>query len=466
MVLINSRVGRAASEGIRDGVVALADKVRFGLLMGVVRFILYAFKQVSEFIEYVLFTVDEYLRFRSGDGRLSLIVRTVLALLWTPVAFLVRFYTVVLIEPCINPLKLPISSIAAKVVYPLLIALSFQEKAIATLTVIMPYWLAWLIVVPTIFFLPDAFGFLAWEMKENWKLYRSNRGDTLRPVAVGTHGETIRGLLQPGFHSGTVPHLFARLREAERQAVRSRNWQKARQYRLEVEEVEAALARFLARDVVALLRSSSAWRDEPVEAGAAHLATNRIRFEIIHANHPGHPVQIDVEHNHYWIIAGLRSTGWLDSVTPEQRRVFATCLAGAYKLADVDLVREQMLAAERGPVAAARLTYDGVQVWREPHGEPATYNLRKRDVRPAEAERQMRFVFARTPISWRQWTECWQKDSEGQGHPGLPGINELVLPGVEPSAAGVPATLPPDTHVRLPQGDGLQSAASAPSSIQ
>jgi len=388
-VLINSRPGRAATEGIRDGLIALGDKLRAGLLMGVVRFITYAFKRITESIEWVLFTVDEYLRYRSGDSRTSLVVRTVLGVVWTPVAFLVRFYFVVLIEPCLNPLKLPICSLAAKVVYPMLIALSVQETSMLYLGYVMPSWMAWAIVWPTLFFLPDAFGFLAWEMKENWRLYRSNRSETLRPVVVGAHGETIRGLLQPGFHSGTVPQLYAKLREAERQAVRSRSWQKARLYRHEVEEMEAALGRFLAREVVALLKSSKCWQSEPVDAGGAHLATNRIRFDVVHADYPSRPVEIEIEHNHYWIVAGLRSTGWLDEMTPEQRRAFATCLAGMYKLADVDLVREQMKSAEGGraivaakptssegvqaasPVApssrdsivAARLTYDGVQVW-------------------------------------------------------------------------------------------------------
>lgn len=458
VAMVNSRPGRAATEGIRDGLLALGVMLRSGLLIGVVRFITYVFKRISDLIEWVLFTVDEYLRFRSGDSRTSLVVRTLMGVLWTPVAFLIRFYYVVLIEPCINPLKLPVSSLAAKVIYPLMLAVGVKQASETFLYANTPEWLAWtityVVVYPTLFFLPDAFGFLAWEMKENWSLYRSNRGDTLRPVAVGAHGETIRGLLLPGFHSGTVPALFAKLREAEREAVRTRSWQKARQFRHEVEEMEAALLRFLAREVVALLKSSKCWQDEPVEAGGAHLATNRIRFELIHAEHPSRPIEIEIEQNHGWIVAGLRSKGWLDEVTPEQKRALATCLAGAYKLADVDLVREQLIAAEASAgraIAAARLTDDGVQVWREQHGEPVTYDLRKRGG-PAEVEWLGRYVFSLTPISWRQWNECWQKDSEGRGHPGLAGISELVLPSVEPPPGPVTPTPPPDADDLLSDG--------------
>ena len=76
--------------------------------------------------------------------------------------------------------------------------------------------LFWALVTPTLFLLPDAVGFIVWETKENWSLYRSTRPRTIRAVPVGGHGETIRGLLHPGFHSGTVPKYYARLRAAER----------------------------------------------------------------------------------------------------------------------------------------------------------------------------------------------------------------------------------------------------------
>jgi hypothetical protein len=455
--LINSRAGRAASEGVRDGLAALGAKLRAGLLLGIVRFITYVFKQFTDFIEWMLFSIDEYLRFRSGGSRASLIIRTLLGLAWAPIAFLVRFYFVVLIEPCINPLKLPVSSLAAKVVYPLILALNANDLCIKALTDVgMPYWMAWGIVAPTIFFLPDAFGFLAWELKENWSLYRSNRGENLRPAIVGTHGETVRNLLQPGFHSGTVPHLFARLRDAEREAVRTRSWQKARFYRHEVEEIESALLRFLDREVVALLKSSKCFANEPIEASGAHLATNRIRFDLAHVDHPAHPIEIEIEHSNYWIVAGLRSEGWLKKMTPEQRRAFATCLAGAYKRADVDLVREQIRSAEDGPVAAARLTYDGIQVWRDPEGPPATYDLRKRGGRPEDVEWRRRYVFSQTPISWCAWVDCWQKDSEGGGHAGLPGVSEMVLPPLAP-----PPEKPPEA-VKPPEAAAPEAAAPQP----
>jgi hypothetical protein len=455
--MVNSRVGKGVSERLNDALVELGAMVRSGLLVGLVRFTIRVFKQAVEFVEYVLFSVDEWLRFRSGDGRVSLVARTILGVIWYPIAFLARFYMVVLIEPGINPVKLPIAILAAKLMLPLVPVI--QSSMQQPLSRVLPDWLAYLVVWFHIWWLPDVWAFLTWEIKENWRLYRSNRSKVITPASVGTHGESVRGLLQPGFHSGTVPALFSRLRQAEREAAVTRNWQKARTYRLEVEEVEEALHRFLARCLVALLKQSQFWRDEPIEAGPVHLATNRIRFELTHAGYPATPVEIEIEHHRNWMVAGIRAPGWLPRLSPDQQRAFATCLAGLYKLADIDLVREQLYAAMPGSPAAAQLTYDGLQVWWESHGEPKSYILRGPTHRREKAELLNRLVFSRTPITWEQWVLCWQSDQQEKGHPGLPGMTEMVLPRgviVQPQPAEVEVSTKPQaisnpTAVEVPQ---------------
>src|SRR5262249_15788248 len=157
------------------------------------------------------FKVDEWLRFRGGDSRLAMIARVILGVIWFPISYLARFNMVVLIEPCLNPVKFPVCALATKVILGLLPVIYAWLRAVFTPmlgefgTCALATWL--------VFWLPDVFGFLFWEMKENWSLYRSNRGPTPEPVLIGTHGETMRRLLQPGFHSGTIPKLFARLRD-------------------------------------------------------------------------------------------------------------------------------------------------------------------------------------------------------------------------------------------------------------
>src|SRR5262249_54340657 len=240
------------------------ELLRAGLLPGLLRLLLWAFKQTIDMTEYVLHTVDEWLRFRQGDSRLSLVVRTVAGLLWYPVAWLARFYLVVLIDPGFPPLKAPISILAAKLIYPILFPQmpEFAKWLEPGLGQGLAYVLATLIALPTVWLLPDLFGFLFWEMKENWRMYRANRQKLLRPVGVRPHGETVQQLLQPGFHSGTVPKLYARLREAEREAIRTGSWRTARTWWHSLAEVERTIRRLVERELVKLLQESQRWKGE------------------------------------------------------------------------------------------------------------------------------------------------------------------------------------------------------------
>ena len=70
------------------------------------------FKRILHAMEAVLFKVDEWLRFRGGDSKWAMSARIVLGLLWFPISYLARFNMVVFIEPAINPVKLPVCSIA------------------------------------------------------------------------------------------------------------------------------------------------------------------------------------------------------------------------------------------------------------------------------------------------------------------------------------------------------------------
>src|SRR5262249_31119373 len=156
---------------------------------------------------------------------------------------------------------------------------------------------------------------------------------------------------------------YAKLRHAEHVATKTRNWHNARAYRHEVEAMNETLCNFVSREMVALLNQSRAWQGHRAEAGAVHLATNRVRFELVHSEYPVQPVEIEIEHSNGWIVAGLRATGWLGSITEEQRRTFCLCLAGLYKGADVDLVREQLQATLPCPVSSVQLDLDGLRVW-------------------------------------------------------------------------------------------------------
>jgi hypothetical protein len=426
--LMNSRVGRGATEAVQDALVSLGELIRAGLLPGLFHFVIYVFKQIIELIEYLLFVVDEWLRFRKGDSQLSLVVRTIASVLWAPFAFAARFFLVVLIEPGYNPLKAPVSYLAAKIMLPL------TGYLLGTwLPAFVAPWprplgvLGYAVLFVVIFHLCDVFGFLFWEMKENWNLYRSNRGRTLGPLAIGGHGETVRGLLQPGFHSGTVPRLYARLRQAERRAMVTRNWTRVRAYRHELEEVAETVQDFISRDMLTILKQSRSWRGQAVSAGPIYLSTNRIRLELEHLDHPALPVEIELEYQAGWLVAGIPSSGWLEALSPGEIKVFTACLAYLYKRAGVDLVREQVQAIVTVPLTRAKLTANELLVWPDPDADPVRYPLRESADQTGPDPNIDRLVFARMPITWERWSAAWRQDQDGEGHPGLPGLGELLV---------------------------------------
>jgi hypothetical protein len=436
--VLNTRFGKAIIEALMQSLANFYELLRAGLLPGLLRLLLWAFKQTIDMTEYVLHTVDEWLRFRQGDSQLSLVVRTVVGLLWYPVAWLARFYLVVLIEPGFNPLKAPVSYLAAKFMVPIVKPLT--EALVQPLELVLggPV-LAWMIAVPTVWLLPDLFGFLFWETKENWRLYRANREKLLRPVGVGPHGETVRQLLQPGFHSGTVPKLYARLREAEREAIRTGSWRTARAWRHSLAEVEQTIRRLVERELVKLLQESMRWKGEPIGVGVA-LTPSRIGIELAQAEST-RPVRLEWEDQAGWLLATVREPGWLEALGDEQRQAVTTALAGLYKLAGIDLVREQVrdnlpppatdfaltsrdLLVEVGPLREAAAYYDltkprGPLRPRTLDGSPAT------DWPPLDPGR---VIFARVPLSWQQWVESWEGGPGGKPSPSLLDSGVRLLP--------------------------------------
>ncbi|MBV9124853.1 MAG: hypothetical protein JO112_15975, partial [Planctomycetes bacterium] len=151
-VVLNTRLGKAALDTLTQGVVNLWDLLRAGLIPGLFRLLVGLFKHIIHLVEYVLFTVDEWLRFRSGDSMLSMVLRTVLGVLWFPVSWVARFYMVVLIEPGINPIKFPVSSLAAKIIYPFGVVLT--TFLIQLLRPVMGGFLASVFSVTTVWLLP------------------------------------------------------------------------------------------------------------------------------------------------------------------------------------------------------------------------------------------------------------------------------------------------------------------------
>jgi hypothetical protein len=429
LLIFNSRLTRDLEEAVTDWLALSWRRLLAEVLPGMVRLLLDVFKGLLEAVDRVLYSVDEWLRFRAGDSRLSLVLKAVLGLFWSAVTYVVRFAVNLLIEPQVNPIKhFPVVTVSHKLLLPLLPTLA------RVLEVTMEPGVAWAAATVIIAGVPGIFGFLVWELKENWRLYEANRPDESRPVAIGHHGETMARLLRPGFHSGTLPKLFARLRRAERRALRTGDRRAARKQREALHEVEEAVRRFVERDLLAVLDRSKSWGGALVECGEVALGSNRVRIELRCPGLSDAGLRIAFEEQSGWLVAGVAEPGWLGRMSAEQRRALRAALAGLYKYAGVDLLREQVEAALGG--ASYDIADEGLVVWTGPRGETeAVYDLR------AEGELTPRVIagnataplpmlsaapllYRKVPLPWGLWVDVWEQDQAGKGIP------ETFLDGV------------------------------------
>ena len=352
ILVLNSRIGRDTEELTREFLSRTWYRIRTHLLLGLFTLVIDAFQWLMDGLERVLYAVDELLRFRSGESSVALGLKAVFGLAWSIVHGVVRFCVTLLIEPQINPIKhFPVVTVSHKLVLttltiPLATVLErFYDRATA-------YTMTGLILSG----IPGVFGFLAWELKENWKLYAANRSPTLRPVRIGHHGESLLRLLCPGFHSGTIPKLFARRRRAARQAHQNPNVNKQARYSEKLHHEAESLRHFVDRELVGLLRESRTFRERSLSVKHIELATNRVAVLILDEDQPDEPVRIEFAEQSGWLIADVANASWLADLTDEDRAVFRTALAGLYKLGAVDLVREQIesqLVASSIPVMAS-----------------------------------------------------------------------------------------------------------------
>src|SRR5207237_4313233 len=119
-------------------------------------------------------------------------------------------------------------------------------------------------------------------------------------------------------------------------------------------------------------------------------------------------------------------------LTSEQRQVLSSVLAGLYKIAGVDLVREQLTASVSPHVPAWYITDHCLVIRDDPlNGHSIAYDLRESHdlllhqhhngdlVTPDVNVDGKSLFFSRVPLTWEQWVECWQRDADGKGHPKL-----------------------------------------------
>ena len=333
-LFVNSMPGRWFTEETSEVLSDTWRQVRVNLLPNLFGWIVRLFREMLAAIDRMLYVVDEWLRFRAGQSRPSLWLKVAVGVVWFPVAYVLRFVIHLFVEPQINPVKhFPVVTVSHKLLLPLIptlapaMASAFQmsyDKAFGILTVIMGS-------------IPGMFGFIAWELKENWRLYAANRPRRLVPVPLGHHGESMRGLLRPGFHSGTIPALYKKLRAAVKSSARSGEPAAAGKPLDGLHHVEEAVTEFVERELVALLQRADGWGEWKVAAGPVHLGLQSVTAEVVSGKLPHRPAVFTFTHRDGEISGAVTKPGFTDELPVGQREVWDTAVVGFLAMAAVPI---------------------------------------------------------------------------------------------------------------------------------
>ncbi len=337
-LFVNSWVGRWFTEETEEVLSDTWRRVRVNLLPNLFGWVVWLFRELLAAIDRMLYAVDEWLRFRAGQSKPSLWLKVAVGLVWFPVAYLFRFVIHLFVEPQINPVKhFPVVTVSHKLLLPLIPTLAptvadafavSYDKAFGLLTV-------------AIGCIPGLFGFIAWELKENWRLYAANRPRRLGPVPLGHHGETMRGLLRPGFHSGTVPAYFKTLRAAVRHAEQRGEPAAAGKPLDGLHHVEHAVQAFVERELVALLHRADGWERLTVEAGHAHLGLQSVSAEVVAREFPNRPAVFTFTHRDGEISGTVTEPGFTTELNAGQKAVWNTAVVGFLAMAAVPIPEEE-----------------------------------------------------------------------------------------------------------------------------
>ena len=419
---LNSRLGRRAQELLADALVRGGRQLTGRIVPSVIRWILQIFSELIEWLNRGLYRVDEWLRFKSGQTRLTLVLKGTFGAVWSVISYFLRLYINLFIEPEVNPIKhFPVVTVAAKILLP------FSPPMVSAISgpasQLMGDTLGSSFAVFTVIVIPGLAGFLVWEFKENWKLYARTRGKILEPISIGHHGETMVGFLKPGFHSGTIPKRFTKLRRAAWKA----DEHGVAKHREELHHVEEAIEKFVDRELVSMLNESISFRVADVSVEHIAVGSNRVQIDLACSSVSPDRARIAFEYQSGWTVASVPERGWIDRLDEHQRRILEIALAGFYKRSGVDLVREQLehVLAGDGTPPPYDISDDGLVVWPgRGYQTEAIYDLRalyptaKLRGEPWSGELPglagHHALYFREPLSWQVWTNVWEQLARGE----------------------------------------------------
>jgi hypothetical protein len=420
-LFLNSPAGRSVEERVLDICVRAWHELRFRIFAVIYHWVMDLFHDAMQWIEQTLYTVDEWLRFRAGDPSRFVLLKVLIGTVWSVVSYVIRFVVTLLVEPQINPIKhFPVVTISHKILLPYtfhLRDLIHGSVGAAGMTEANALAIASTIVILA----PGVIGFLVWELKENWQLYVANRPQGLQPVRVGSHGESITALLRPGFRSGTLAKLYTKLRSALRLETDPGHGYRSTRQLAHIDAVVLAVRRFVEREFCTLVAESKLLDGATISVGRLEPATNRFDLELWCSLVPERPLILRWEDLNGWLAARIVDPGWMTELPSDSRTQLNVALTGLYKLAGVDLVREQVLSAagfKTEPEPALELEHEAVRLF-SMHSAPVVYPLRVEGLTitpvgtdgtpavgsPVVAKNQL--LFRETDVIWNEWVQQW-----------------------------------------------------------
>jgi len=424
---LNSRIGRDLQELLFEAFGGVWNLVRLRWLVVAIDWIVEFFRSMLSAFERFLYAVDEWLRFHSQESVLSLVAKAILGFVWSVISFLIRIYINLLIEPTLHPVKhFPVVTVAHKIFLPVLLILAVNMETF--LSHYMNKALAMSITWFNVVFLPGFFGFAVWELKENWRLFRKNRWKKLGAIPVGSHGETIERLLRPGFHSGTLPKLFRKMRRLENESASVKRFTKRRETMKKLHHVTEHVQRFVDRDFIALINRCDSQQHGTLICSEIKASTNSLSIALEYTPSERSPLEdtansdaleLVIQEQSGWVVAWTRQNGWLADAPERIHQAFDLALVGFLRKCGVFLVRGQVVSE-----FAKGRPYDvqdqGLIVWSDdtfkeecfvklegPHVSSYDPSLLAKKLGLSEVP-DRRWIFAASETSWEQWEKDWE----------------------------------------------------------
>jgi len=350
----------------------------FSLIYWVARLIL-------DWISLALLNVTEWLRPKPKSTGFSLFAKAALSMIFMPLLGLLRFILIVLVEPQVNPIKhFPTVTVGHKFMLVLIVPFAQKLESLG-----LNWEMAFTVSLGIITGIPGFFGFMVWELMENWRLYAANRPTRLTRVRLGGHGESFTSLFRPGFHSGTIAKLYRRLRGAAGM----------RRLRLELDlhHQKAALEKSIERQANTLLE----FVDNPSRFSLKTVGIRGIRLEIRQQG-------LKPQSFAYEVVAG-RAWAWTRLVQPSSDQV-KQAFAGLEASLGI-----QVHARDIDPIPGTRWDTDGRVLRIQTSSETIVYDLEETNqplvgqpegsgAPPLDLNKLDRRLVSPT---WEEWVKYW-----------------------------------------------------------